>query len=71
MIELNSALSTRAHQKLDADPSAWAPKGKYANARVQDAAASVMPAFDPVAMFYDDLSVSAPPHLCDSALGRD
>lgn len=66
MIELNPALSTRYHQKLDADPSVWAPKGKYANAIVKGAAASVMPSFDPFAMFYGDLSVSAPPFLCVS-----
>ncbi|EIW56105.1 Nrap protein [Trametes versicolor FP-101664 SS1] len=56
VIELNPALSTRYHQKLDADPSVWAPKGKYANAIVKGAAASIMPSFDPFAMFYGDLS---------------
>ncbi|KAL1939289.1 hypothetical protein VTO73DRAFT_10092 [Trametes versicolor] len=56
VIELNPALSTRYHQKLDADPSVWTPKGKYANAIVKGAAASIMPSFDPFVMFYGDQS---------------
>ncbi|KAI0635441.1 Nrap protein [Trametes polyzona] len=56
VIQLNPALSTRSHQKLDVDPSLWAPKGKYVNAIVRDPAVSVMPGFDPAVMFYDDLS---------------
>ncbi|KAJ2972666.1 hypothetical protein NUW54_g12215 [Trametes sanguinea] len=55
VVELNPALSPRHHQLLDADPSVWASKGKYANALSKDSAAATMPGFDPIAMLYDDL----------------
>ncbi|KAI0828573.1 Nrap protein [Trametes gibbosa] len=55
IIELNPALSTRTHQLVDADPSTWTSKGKYANAILNVSATPVMPVFDPLAMFYDDL----------------
>ncbi|KAI0368535.1 Nrap protein [Pilatotrama ljubarskyi] len=56
VIELNAALSTRLHQKLDSDASVWTPKGKYANAITKDSSASLMPGFDPFALFFDDLA---------------
>ncbi|KAI0759414.1 Nrap protein [Trametes elegans] len=58
VVELNPALSTRAHQHLDADASLWAAKGKYANAILKEpsAGAATMPGFDPFGMLFDDLT---------------
>ncbi|KAI0353298.1 Nrap protein [Trametes cingulata] len=55
-IELNVAFSSRSHHKLDAHSSLWSSKGKYANAITQDSSGSVMPSFDPFALFFDDLT---------------
>ncbi|KAI0718445.1 Nrap protein [Cerioporus squamosus] len=55
VVELNPALSPRYYQNVDADPSVWAAKGKYANALPKDTVSAVMPGFDPMTMFHDDL----------------
>ncbi|KAI0674034.1 Nrap protein [Trametes maxima] len=55
VIDLNPALATRNHHKLDADPSTWASKAKYANAIAKDASDFTMPSFDPFALLFDDL----------------
>ncbi len=36
----------------------WAAKGKYANALPKEPMSAVMPGFDPMTMFHDDLKVS-------------
>ncbi|KAH9855524.1 Nrap protein [Lenzites betulinus] len=56
VIELSPAHSTRAHHLVDADPSTWAPKTKYANSILNGSATPLMPGFDPLALFYDDLT---------------
>ena len=59
VLELNPAVAPRYFQNIDADPTVWASKGKYANAVPKDGASgAVMPGFDPVALFYKDLRVS-------------
>ncbi|CDO77351.1 hypothetical protein BN946_scf184786.g12 [Trametes cinnabarina] len=55
VVELKTALSPRYYQQLDADPSVWTSKNKYANAVDKDSSPSIMPGFDPVSMLYDDL----------------
>ena len=64
VIELNPALSTRYHQNIDANPSVWTSKIKYANAVSKDTPMPVMPGFDPVSLLFDDLAVSRQPSLC-------
>ncbi|RDX41283.1 Nrap protein [Lentinus brumalis] len=55
VVELNLALSPRYYQNVDADASVWAAKGKYANALPKEPVSAVMPGFDPMTMFHDDL----------------
>ncbi|RPD65156.1 Nrap protein [Lentinus tigrinus ALCF2SS1-7] len=55
IVEVDPSLSPRYYQNVDADPSVWTVKGKYANASSKDPVSAVMPGFDPLTMFYDDL----------------